>query len=54
MNEKKAVRGKPHKIEPSPCDSCRDAKGCRNSCEKWRAWVADVWPVVTGRRANRE
>lgn len=54
MSKKEIVGGKPHNIAPSPCDGCQGAKDCRGTCEIWRNWLRDVWPVVTGRGTHHE
>lgn len=47
------IKRKPHEIQPSPCEGCKQDRGCPAPCQEWREWVRQVWPVVTGRGEKR-
>lgn len=54
MNEKKVNAGKPHILELSPCESCKQEKRCPAPCEGWKNWMRESWQTVTGRKPRHE
>ncbi len=46
---RKVQIGEPHKLPPSPCESCAKGNNCPKWCDEWQAWVKSAWETVTGR-----